>query len=103
MNLTKPPRLAVVPTGATGSFTAQQTGANMVTLPANTLRAGLLISNSGGNAMYVNFGAAAAVAGVGCILIPAATTMDFGNAALPSENIQVIGTIGDRFTIKEIS
>jgi hypothetical protein len=103
MNLTKAPRLAVTPTGTTTNFSALQTGANIVTLAANVLRAGLLISNCGAATMYVNFGAAAAIAGAGTISIPANTTMDFGNAALPSENIQVIGTAGDRFTIKEIS
>jgi len=96
--------MAVIPTATTTDASGAQTGANIVALAANTLRVGLIIgNNSAANLMYVNFGAAAVVGGAGSIPIPFGTYLNLANQALPSETVEIIGTLGDAYTVKELT
>ena len=103
MNSNFLPRYAVLPTGTTTDASGAQTGANIVALAANARRIGLYIANNGANPMAVNFGAVAVIGGAGSIPVAAGTRLDMGLQALPSESVNIIGTLGDAYTVKEIA
>lgn len=70
---------------------------------ANTGRQYLLVQNLDGAAdLWVNFGANAAVATAGSILLKAGGSITFEDRVVPSGRVSVVGaTTGHKFTCKE--
>jgi hypothetical protein len=106
MNLTKPPRLAIHPTGTTVDASGAHTGGDIQVLPANPLRIGLILANAnttggGPSQYYVNFGGAAVYGGSSSIIIPTNTTLII-RGAIAAESVHVNGNIGRHYTVKEI-
>lgn len=97
------PRQIALMTGTTTDASGVFPAGNVVARPANPKRAGLIIRNpSTTNPMYVNFGAPAVSGAAGSIPVAALGELRF-TGALPSESVNVIGTAGQNYTIKEIN
>ena len=95
------PTTIIPATGTTTVTNAAATGADQVALAANLARGRVIISNQNAvRVMYINFGAAAGL-GAGFTLQPLAY-WDSGNGPCPTDDIHLLGTALDLFTVLEI-
>ena len=81
-----------------GTITA--TGVAQVLLSANALRSGWVMENRGSNVMHVNE-LGTATSGSGSFSIQPSSTFPPYGFPLTTGAVSIIGTIGDKFTVRE--